>query len=48
LTHTRKRQIQRDYDLYKENYKPLKKDSSSEEDYRGGEIFCAHGSVEST
>jgi hypothetical protein len=33
-------------DLYKENYKPLKKEI--EEDYRGGEISLAHGLVEST
>jgi hypothetical protein len=33
-------------DLYKENYKHLKKEI--EEDYRGGKISCAHGLVEST
>jgi hypothetical protein len=33
-------------DLYKENYKPLKKEI--EEDYKGGEIFRVHGLVEST
>jgi hypothetical protein len=36
-------------DLYKENYKPLKKEI--EEDYRtteGGEISRVHGLVEST
>jgi hypothetical protein len=33
-------------DLYKENYKPLKKEI--EEDYEDGKISHAHGSVEST
>jgi hypothetical protein len=33
-------------DLYKESNKPLKKEIM--EDYRGGKISCAHGSVEST
>jgi hypothetical protein len=33
-------------DLYKENYKLLKKEI--EENYRDGEIFCAHGLAEST
>jgi hypothetical protein len=33
-------------DLYKENYKPLKKEI--EEDYRGEQISFAHGLVEST
>jgi hypothetical protein len=33
-------------DLYKENYKALKKEN--EDDYRGGEISCAHGFVETT
>jgi hypothetical protein len=33
-------------DLYKENYKPLKKEI--EEDYRDGKIAHAHGLVEST
>jgi hypothetical protein len=32
-------------ELYKENYKPLKKEIK--EDYRGGKISCAHGLVES-
>jgi hypothetical protein len=32
-------------DLYKENYKPLKKEI--EEDYRGWKIFRAHGLVSS-
>jgi hypothetical protein len=33
-------------DLYRENYKPLKKKIA--EDYRSGKISCAHGLVEST
>jgi hypothetical protein len=33
-------------DLYKENYKPLKKEI--EEDYKSGKISCAHGFPEST
>jgi hypothetical protein len=33
-------------DIYKENYKFLKKEI--EEDYRSGEISYAHGLVEST
>jgi hypothetical protein len=33
-------------DLYKENYKPLKKEI--EEDYKDGEISPAHGLVKST
>jgi hypothetical protein len=33
-------------DLYKENYKLLKKET--QEDYRDGKISHAHGSVEST
>jgi hypothetical protein len=33
-------------DLYKENYKPLKKEL--EEDTEGGKIAHAHGLVEST
>jgi hypothetical protein len=33
-------------DLYKQNCKPLKKEI--EKDYRGREISCAHGLVEST
>jgi hypothetical protein len=33
-------------DLYKENYKPLKKEI--DKDTEGGEISCAHGLVKST
>jgi hypothetical protein len=33
-------------DLYKENYKPLKKEN--EETIEGEKISCAHGLVEST
>jgi hypothetical protein len=33
-------------ELFKENYKPLKKEI--EEDYKGGKISRAHGLVEST
>jgi hypothetical protein len=33
-------------DLYKRNYKILKKEN--EEDYDGGKISCAHGLLEST
>jgi hypothetical protein len=33
-------------DLYKQSYKPLKKDIK--EDYKGGKISHAHGLVEST
>jgi hypothetical protein len=33
-------------DLYKESYKPLKKEI--EEDYKDGKISCAHGLVDST